>query len=272
MVYGKVYNTSVMTDFFVLLNQQVEGPYLNLTSLKYKKGIKLSLQPYEQAQYLSYLEDLANHGSRPFNRLSLKAFTSKCIYFTNCNELATYVFDCHKEIVNDLFENGNSLSERMKGSIYTSRLYSEIEGTLNVEGVPTTRKRLKDIIENNAMPENRNDIIVSNINRGMKFILERPTFNKENLFKLYSILSKDCLDGDDKLREGEYYRYDDVEVGGYKGCPVAQIEECMDSLFAFVNDNLNSSKISFFLPHICHYYLVLISWHVSWNRITICIN
>ena len=88
----------------------------------------------------------------------------------------------------------------------------------------------------------------------MQFIVkEKPSFDKENLLKLYNILSFNCLDDEDKLKEGAYYRDEGVLVGGFEGAPDSMIEECMDSLFAFVNNSENVKKYGALLPHICHY-------------------
>lgn len=40
-------------------------------------------------------------------------------------------------------------------------------------------------------------------------------FNEGNLASLYEILSKGCLDEEDRLKEGEIYRYDEVEADQY---------------------------------------------------------
>lgn len=83
---------------------------------------------------------------------------------------------------------------------------------------------------------------------GLKFISERPLFNEGNLASLYEILSKGCLDEEDRLKEDETYRYDEVEADQYFGCPHSEIRQCMDSLFAFVNANLDNAKLRPFLP------------------------
>ena len=137
-----------------------------------------------------------------------------------------------------------------------STAYSEIEGSLSIEGVPTTRKRMTKLLQKGAEPTCRNDTIIKNMSLGLKFISERPLFNEGNLASLYEILSKGCLDEEDRLKEGEIYRYDEVEADQYFGCPHSEIRQCMDSLFAFVNANLDNAKLRPFLPSIAHYYLL----------------
>lgn len=81
-----------------------------------------------------------------------------------------------------------------------------MEGTLNVENVPTTHKRVKEVYQKEN-PTDKNDVIIKNMLNAMRFIVrEKPAFNKENLLKLYNLLSADCLNDEDKLKEGAYYR------------------------------------------------------------------
>ena len=253
-----------MNKFEEILKKQIKENYITSKDLKYKNESSLLLSPYEFGEYLNYKDELINKNEPLFVRLPLKSFNSKYIYYINCNELESYASDYYNELNEDLRENGSFLSFRMKNNIYTSRLYSEIEGSLNVENVSTTRKRLKDIIENGADLENRNDIIIKNMDLATKFILEKPDFNDENLFKLYNILSKDCLDEEDQLRKNEFYRYDDVEIDKYRGCPVDKIEPCMNTLFNFVNENLHSSN-NVLLPHIAHYYILYVHPYFDYN-------
>ena len=122
-----------------------------------------------------------------------------------------------------------------------------------------------DIVIKNKPCVNRNEIIVKNMAMGIEFVNKCPEFNKNNLFELYNILSKDCLDDEDKLLEGYYYRHDGVEVDNYKGCPVDKIEECMNSLFDFVNKNIKNYDLRYYLPHIVHYYIVYIHPYFDYN-------
>lgn len=253
-----------MKNYDLILKEQLKNKYFTSIDLKYKNENAFSLSPYDLYLYLDFKDSLLTDNNSSLVKLPLRTFNSKYIYYASCNELNSYILDYHKEIQNDLNENGSLLSTRMRNNLVISRIYSEIEGSLNVENVPTTRKRLKDLIEKNIDPQNKNDTIIKNMDLAIKFIVNRPLFNKENLYKLYNILSKDCLDEDNKLKEGEYYRYDLVEVGGYKGCPVDKIEECMNSLFEYVNLSLNSSNNSF-LPHICHYYILYIHPYFDYN-------
>ncbi len=74
---------------------------------------------------------------------------------------------------------------------------------------------------------------------GIRFVLSKPNFNETNLHILYNILSDGCLSEEDRLKDGQLYRYDGVEVDNYLGCPVEKIHLAMDSLFSFVDFDTN---------------------------------
>ena len=58
-----------------------------------------------------------------------------------------------------------------------------------------------------------------------------------------------------------------VYVSNYTGCPVDKIDECMDSLFKFINDNLDTKDpyLRLVLPFIAHYYLLYIHPYFDYN-------
>ena len=105
------------------------------------------------------------------------------------------------------------------------------------------------------------------MDEGIKFVYSLPEFNKDNLLKLYKILSKDCLKKEDEIKDGHFYRDDEVEIDNYPGCPTNKVEQCMDSLFSFVKEKIQSGDgfSQFILPHICHYYIVYIHPYFDYN-------
>ena len=251
------------------LHTQLGKKYLNQKELQYSTEANVLLTPYEYKKYLEYKEDLIERNEEKglLIGLPLKSFNSRFIYYCLGDELLSLLESYSMLLKEDYAYNSDTLSNRFASNIYKSRLYSEIEGSLNVENVPTTRRRLKELLEENAKAENVNDIIIQNMDKAIKFVEGLPSFNKENLLKLYNILSDNCLEEDNKLREGDYYRYDTVEIGGYHGCPYSQISECMDSLFKFVNDSLKQERSLtwMLMPYICHYYILYIHPYFDYN-------
>ena len=248
----------------ILLKQQNEL-YYKPKELKYGNKCGVFLSPFAFNEYLKYKDDLIGKNEFLYDT-HLLTFNHKSIYFMVNNELLSVIKEYLDQITLDLEKNDLPLSIRFFDSIKKSRIYSEIEGTLNVENVPTTRKHLIELIENKKEPKTDNDIIIKNMSEAFDYIITKPAFNKENLFKLYNILSKDCLDEDDILREGDYYRYDSVDIDRYHGAPANMVEECMDSLFNYINNEIsNSGKYTYLLPHIAHYYILYIHPYFDYN-------
>lgn len=254
-----------MKDFNSLINYLKNKKYLNAKDIQYMPEYDFLYSPYEYKEFLKFKSELALKEEDYFVLLDLKSFNNAPLYFFKSNELVTMFLNYNKMIIDDFEENKVLLSIRNMDSITRSKIYSELEGSLNVENVPTTRKAVDEIVLEKREPSNLNERIIKNMSKGIDFINTLPVFNKENLFKLYSILSFDCLDDDDKLSDGMIYRNDSVEIDIYKGCPASQIEECMDSLFNFVNKNLHNINFINTLPHIAHYYVVYIHPYFDYN-------
>lgn len=264
MVYNKTMEEETLHK--VLLNQ-LNNKYYSSKELMYSSEPGLYLSPFDYNKYLDYVDKVIEKANRYTYDLGLKLFNSKHIFYLANNELHSL----NKSYINLLKEatTGNKplVASIFNDVIYKSRIYSEIEGTLNVENVPTTRKRLKELLEKEIEPENLNDVIIKNMDEGIKFVYSLPEFNKDNLLKLYKILSKDCLKEKDQIKEGQYYRDDEVEIDNYPGCPTDKVNECMDSLFTFVKNSIKKDDglELLYLPHICHYYIVYIHPYFDYN-------
>lgn len=250
----------------VLLNQ-INNKYYSPKELMYSSEPGLYLSPFDYNKYLDCVDKVIEKANRYTYDLGLKSFNSKHIFYLANSELHSL----NKSYLNLLKEaiigNKPLVSSIFNDVIYKSRIYSEIEGTLNVENVPTTRKRLKELLEKEIEPENLNDVIIKNMDEGIRFVYSLPEFNKDNLLKLYKILSKDCLKEKDQIKEGQYYRDDEVEIDNYPGCPTDKVNECMDSLFTFVKNSIKKDDglELLYLPHICHYYIVYIHPYFDYN-------
>lgn len=239
--------------------------YYTVKDLRYNQQVGQMMSSKQVNDFLMLKDHLVEEGAEHFYRLPLKTFNSKYCYFVE----GKYLESIQKEYISILQEdyqmNQSTLVARNARDIVISRLYSEIEGTLRIENVPTTRKRIKEIHEGVNIVD-RNDIIIQNMIKAMEYILnELPEFNKDNLLKIYHMLSDQCLDEEDKLKDGMYYRDDGVMVGGFDGAEAGAIDECMDSLFEFANNKDNIKKYDFLLPYICHYYLLYIHPYFDYN-------
>ena len=239
--------------------------YYSIDDLRYNKKIGILLSKDEFEAFLDCKDALVSENFEHIKRLPLKTFNSKfCFYVDGLYLLKTqneYLRIC----ASDYELNQASLFERNAEDMIISRLFSEIEGTLNIESIPTTHKHIQQVSKNES-PVEKNDIIIKNMIEAIRFIIsEKPEFNKENLRRLYCILSKDCLPPDLRIKDGEYYRNDSVYIGAFDGAPTEMIGECMDSLFAFANDLACIKEHTHLLPYVCHYYILYVHPYFDYN-------
>ncbi len=239
--------------------------YYSIDDLRYNQKVGYMLSKENVNELLAYKEQLAERENEYIKVLPLKTFNSKhCFYVSSVYLLSQYNAYL-RAFVDDFRSNETTLTQRNAKELMTSRVFSEVEGTLNIENVPTTHKRIKEVFSSENLTD-KNDIIIKNMQKAIIYILnEQPAFNKENLYKLYCILSKDCLGDNEQLRKGRIYRDDVVYVGGFAGAPEDKIDEMMNSLFDFVNDKKNVEKYSTLLPHICHYYILYVHPYFDYN-------
>lgn len=239
--------------------------YYSINDLRYNKKIDIMLSKDEFEKFLKAKDELIDAGYECIKTIPLKTFNSKYCFYVE----ALYLLQTHHEylrlLISDLELNQASLFDRNVEDMITSRLCSEIEGTLNIENIPTTHRHIVELSKSENLTE-QNDIIVKNMLDAMLFIVkEQPAFNKENLRKLYHMLSKDCLPKELQIKAGAYYRDDKVYIGGFEGAPAEIIDECMESLFAFANNPESLKAHDDFLPYICHYYILYVHPYFDYN-------
>ncbi|MBE6587780.1 MAG: Fic family protein [Ruminococcaceae bacterium] len=239
--------------------------YYSVTDLRYNQKIGIMLSRDQFYDFLNTKDQMIDEHHEYMEKLPLKSFNSKNIFYVN----GLYLMNSHNEylriLISDYELNQSFLFTRNSEDILTSRLFSEVEGTLQIENVPTTHKRIVEI-HNSETLSDKNDIIVKNMMNAMHFIIvEKPEFNKENLLKLYNLLSSNCLPNELEIKDGEFYRDDKVFIGDFEGAPCDVINDCMDSLFTFANDRNYIEKYKDYLPHICHYYILYVHPYFDYN-------
>ncbi len=241
-----------------ILNRALnEEHYFSNEDLRVNRKYGFLLSNKELSEFLTYKENSLDKNK---HELPLKTFNSSKIFYFSSNELVNAYVDYISFFKNDYEAKNSTIISENYNEMILSRISSELDGTLKIEGVNTTRKKILSILEHKN-PNDSNEQIIYNMNQGYGFILSKPKFNKENLRKLYLLLSDNSLKPEDEIKE--YYRNEMVEIGGHDGCPVNMIEECMDSLFSYVNENIN--KVNFYLPFIVHYYILYIHPYIDFN-------
>ncbi len=245
----------------ILISALSGNHYYTNEDLRMNKKYGVLFNNAELNEYLKFKED---YFSDITYELPLKAFNSKKIFYYTSSELMDSIVDYFSFFMDDLNDKNSTIVSENYNEMILSRIASELEGSLKIEGVNTTRKKILEIMENKKI-EDTNEQIIFNMIEGYKFISLKPSFNKDNLLKLYKLLSYQSLKKEDEITD--YYRKEMVEVGRHDGCSIDQIDECMNSLFKYINDNLSNKEkyCDILLPFIAHYYILYIHPYMDFN-------
>ena len=239
--------------------------YYGVQDLRYNRKLGFVMSKDKFFDFLNMKEALISEGFENIKTIPLKTFNSPHCFYVDGKYLERVREEYKQILLSDYNLNQSWLFVRNAEDMLISNLFSEVEGTLEIENVPTTNRRIAQIHKSDNLTET-NDIIVKNMLNTMLFIIkESPEFNKENLHKVYNMLSKNCLDEETRLKDGFCYRDDAVYVGDFEGADHKIVEECMESLFAFANDPENLKKHRDLLPYICHYYILYIHPYFDYN-------
>lgn len=145
----------------------------------------------------------------------------------------------------------------------------EIKANNTIEGYNDDIGLVYDVLNRKLKISDKNkEQRIRNLYNGYRFIYGGKEINKENLKKLYMILSKNLLSEEDIKYMGEFYRKNPVyiyfssnmDTEPDMGIPANKIDEYMKEYFDYVNsnNNLNCSTDYFIKSQILHFQLVYI--------------
>ncbi|MFA5007129.1 MAG: Fic family protein [Candidatus Izemoplasmatales bacterium] len=149
-------------------------------------------------------------------------------------------------------------------------IYSEIESSLSIEGVRSTRARIEELhrIDYDILTD-QNDIIVKNMLLGFDFV-RKHDITEQNIHQLYRILSNRCLNPGDELPEGLIYRNDAVQIVDVAGAVVdrgvdrTRIPDMIGDLLAYI-DRDKTYEEHLVASHVIHYYFIYIHPYFDYN-------
>jgi|LGVF01.2.fsa_nt_gb Fic family protein len=248
--------SKVLNKFYLAVSNEKTYPSISL--LRYKYGfVQKELEFLDELK----LDDVL------FNKLPLKDDKGRCLVYY-LNDIIGHNFLISIDFI--LSSKIEELNQIENEDIINGFIFSEIESSLRIEGIRSTRKKIAKI--NASSYENlvdQNEVIVKNMLMGYQFI-QTKEITIDNIYSLYNILSKNCLKKEEQLLVGNYYRHDEVSiVGGNeiiidKGVDYSKLEELMNELVKYIG--LPKSEFEHILtPHIIHYYLVYLHPYFDYN-------
>ncbi|MDA3931107.1 MAG: Fic family protein [Tenericutes bacterium] len=172
----------------------------------------------------------------------------------------------------DLIRNSvmNQFSDFRDSEILNGFVFSEIESSLAIEGVRSTRAKIEKLNKTDYGDLNQfNDIIVKNMLLGYEFV-KNNDITEDNIFKLYNILSKKCLEDDEQLLSGNLYRHDEVNIvdGANavvdKGVDWKLLPKLMNELINYINKEKTYEE-HLIASHVIHFYLIYLHPYFDYN-------
>ena len=187
-----------------------------------------------------------------YEKLPLNDFDGKnLVYLTSCTGV-------NLEAVKLLFTAQNS-------AYAANAVEEEIVATSAIESIDFDRSSVRSIMLGNAPKDNQENRIYG-LKLGFEFISDRHNhITEENIHKLYMMAIGNFLEGDDRLRDGEFYRHDDVYVVGgdgvvHRGIGSGKLPGYMKQFVDFanaddgINDLLKAAMLHFDIAYLHPYF------------------
>ena len=172
-----------MVDNEVLLKYMVGRKYLSPQEVMYDKRYPFCVGPYEWDSFLNFKDKEAAKKKDPFRVPDLVAFNGKPLHYVINIEVLTLAKTIISLFSYDIKKNLSSVVIRNAGDLIKSRIYSEIEGSLSVEAVQTTRRRVKQIIGEGMAPSLKNDFIIREVASSFTFHRDMTTVLAPDILK-----------------------------------------------------------------------------------------
>src|SRR5690554_6365317 len=114
----------------------------------------------------------------------------------------------------DLIRNSsmNKYTDYRNSEIINDFIFLEIESSLAIEGVRSTRAHIENINDTNYDDLLEiNDIIIKNMLLGYDYV-KKNDITEENIYELYNIISRKSLKESERLLPNNFYCHDDVNI------------------------------------------------------------
>lgn len=146
----------------------------------------------------------------------------------------------------------------------TKALEEEIVATSAIESIDFSRDSVRKIMKGFA-PKDEEENRIFGLKQGFEFISDKNNqITEENIYKLYMMTIDKFLDDEDKLKQGNYYRHDEVFVMGqnieHNGIDYKKLPKYMKSFVAFANDDdkindlLKATMLHFYIAYLHPYF------------------
>lgn len=248
-----------------------------MTNYKAFQDLIESLDKYPTPTDLVYKHKFTHHelkdiftdklNDKRFIKLTLKSENRDPLIHLDSDYLSNKLDDAENLLIG---LNSSNLWDITDEDLVNGFIFSEIESSLAIEGVRSTRAKIEKINKMTYQElKTDNERVVKNMIEAYNYVQDKD-ITIDNIYTLYNILSKDCLKDDDKLKGGNYYRHDGVNIIGNNerivdtGVNYKYLEKGMNDLITYIH-NPKTKAEQVFAPHIIHYYVLYLHPYFDFN-------
>lgn len=202
-----------------------------------------------------------------FIKVGLNSENGNPLIYLDTDYLISKLNDAENLLIN---LNSSKLWDITDEELVNGFIFSEIESSLAIEGVRSTRAKIEKISKSSYEElKSNNERVVKNMIEAYYYVQDRD-ITIDNIYRLYNILSKDCLKDDEKLIDNNYYRHDDVNIVGAneriidRGVNHKYLSKGMNDLITYITKSKSNIE-QVFAPHIIHYYFIYLHPYFDFN-------
>jgi len=152
---------------------------------------------------------------------------------TDYIQRALHNFDMH---IGGTLGSNVGIAETDKTKFIISSLMEEAISSSQMEGANTTRKKAKEMIQQEKKPKNKSEQMIMNNFITMKYIVQHQNedISLENILYIHKLISYNTLD--DIADEGRFRDNDDVHVVNHSNSEIVHTPPSKDELNALLKD------------------------------------
>jgi Fic family protein len=203
--------------------QKIQDEYLYWDKIKYKAKDCNPLELWSAIKLFRFLR-----------RKELKFHTFKFHYvITDYIQKSLHQFDMH--IGGTLWSNID-IAETDKTKFMISSIMEEAISSSQMEGANTTRKKAKEMIQQEKKPKNKSEQMILNNFITMKHIVQQKNedLTAENLLYIHKLMTNNTLDN--IVDEGKFRNNDDVHVVNYANNEIVHTPPLQSDLKKLIDD------------------------------------
>jgi Fic family protein len=218
--------------------KNIQDDYLYWDTLKYKSG---NYKP-EELWCAVKLYRLLRGNSIKFDKYSFQ------FVVTDYMQRALHQFDMH---IGGTLGSNIGIAETDKTKFIISSIMEEAISSSQIEGANTTRKKAKEMIQQERKPKNKSELMIMNNFITMKYIVQHKDaeLTPENILYIHKLIANRTLDKTED--EGRFREGDDVHVVNNINSEIVHtppLREELDDLIKAVCSFFNTDSKDFIHP------------------------